>query len=324
MARFALSSGLVAPCALLLLSCTFPQREAVRDGVSPTAASCDGTVEELARCLTEHAAGDRQKAWAIYRWIALNISYDMEAYRDGVAGPAEDPETVLRRHAAVCEGFSDLFVTLARSSGLEAATISGHAKGLGYQAGDSFEGLPDNHAWNAVTIDGRWQLLDCTWGAGAVDADGAYRQRFEPYYFLPPPEEFLLTHLPSDPKWQLVEPSIRLTQFEKLPYVKAPFFRCGLRVKSHGSCVIEPAGRSVAVELAAPSDAVLLGKLIRGVSHQESWSVPSVRRAGLEIFKVVLPKAGTYTLRIFAARGSGRPGDTRALDWAIDYTIVAR
>lgn len=325
MPRFVLSSGLVALALLAYSSCAVQHREIMQDtaGTPPT-ASCKGSAQELARCLTEYAADDRQKAWAIYRWIALNISYDMEGFREGTAGSAEDPATVLQRHAAVCVGFSDLFVTLAKSAGLEAVTVSGYAKGLGYEAGDSFEGLPGNHAWNAVLIGGRWQLLDCTWAAGAVDADGLYRQRFEAYYFLPPPGEFLLTHFPLEAKWQLAEKSISLEEFEKLPYVKAAFFRCGLQVRSHKSCVIKPAGRSVTVELEAPGDTVLLGKLFTGGAVRDSWSVPSVRRADLEVFRVVLPKAGEYTLRVFAARGSVRPGDRRALDWAIDYKIIAR
>jgi transglutaminase/protease-like cytokinesis protein 3 len=278
----------------------------------------------LGRCLTRQASNDTEKAWAIYRWIALNIAYDLKGSREGTES-ALDPDAVLQRRSAVCLGFSDLFVSLAQTAGLEAATVPGYAKGLGCEAGDPLEGRPSNHAWNAVKIAGQWKLLDCTWGAGAVDTDGEYHQRFEPYYFFTPPEEFLLTHFPLDPQWQLVKKSISLAEFEKLPYVKPAFFRCGLTLRSHQGCVIESTGRSVVVELGVPEDAVLLCKLFRrGAPVKEAQNVAGTRRRGSEAYRVVVPKAGEYTLRIFAARGSASAQSRRELDWALDYKIVAR
>lgn len=46
--------------------------------------------------------------------------------------------------------------------------LSGHSKGNGYKMGQTFTGDSD-HTWNAVYLDGRWHLLDSTWGSGAVD-----------------------------------------------------------------------------------------------------------------------------------------------------------
>lgn len=46
--------------------------------------------------------------------------------------------------------------------------LSGYSKGYGYKIGQTFQGNSD-HAWNAVYLDGRWHLLDSTWGSGTVD-----------------------------------------------------------------------------------------------------------------------------------------------------------
>ena len=46
--------------------------------------------------------------------------------------------------------------------------LSGYSKGYGYKMGQTFTGDSD-HAWNAVYLDGRWHLLDSTWGSGVVD-----------------------------------------------------------------------------------------------------------------------------------------------------------
>lgn len=48
-------------------------------------------------------------------------------------------------------------------------TVPGYSKGFGYQLGQSFSGEFD-HAWNAVFLEGRWHLVDSTWGSGLVDS----------------------------------------------------------------------------------------------------------------------------------------------------------
>ena len=162
-------------------------------------------------------------------------------------------------------------------------------------------------------------------GAGAVDTDGEYHQRFEPYYFFTPPEELLLTHFPLDPQWQLVKKNISLAEFEKLPYVKPAFFQCGLVLKSHPGCVIEPTGRSVTVDLGVPEDTLLLCKLSRsGAVASQAQNITGTRRRDSETFRVVLPKAGDYTLRVFAAPGTPNPQGRQDYAWALDYKIVAR
>lgn len=53
-------------------------------------------------------------------------------------------------------------------AGIQCMKLSGYSKGYGYKMGQTFTGDSD-HAWNAVYLDGRWHLLDSTWGSGAVD-----------------------------------------------------------------------------------------------------------------------------------------------------------
>lgn len=56
----------------------------------------------------------------------------------------------------------------SRIAGVQCVTVPGYSKGFGYQTGQSFSGEFD-HAWNAVYLEGRWHLLDSTWGSGLVD-----------------------------------------------------------------------------------------------------------------------------------------------------------
>nr|XP_028575862.1 kyphoscoliosis peptidase-like [Podarcis muralis] len=72
-----------------------------------------------------------------------------------------------------------------------------------------------NHAWNAVCIDGRWHLLDCTWGSGTVDAAfSEFTFSYDEFYFLTHPALFIEKHFPEDPKWQLLKPTVTLEEFE--------------------------------------------------------------------------------------------------------------
>lgn len=302
-----------------------PKHEAAYSEVDEYALAAppavEGSPETLAGYLCGPWTSEADKARALYRWITERIDYRLEA-----APPAAQRETtpaaVLQSRRAVCEGFADLFVSLARASGLEAETIPGFAKGVGYEAGDSFAGRLPDHAWNAVKIGGTWRLLDCTWGAGALDQDGRYRKRFEPYYFCTPPEEFLMAHLPTDPKWQLVERPISLEEFERLPYVKAAFSEFGLSLLSHKTSVIDTDEPAVSVRLGSPPDVLLEGGLWKeGRRLARSLVEVHRSRASQEIL-VRLPSPGTYILRVFAAREGQRAGNFRTYEWAMDYKIV--
>jgi transglutaminase/protease-like cytokinesis protein 3 len=44
------------------------------------------------------------------------------------------------------------------------------------------------------------------------------------FYFITDPEDHIYQHFPDDPKWQLLECPITLTEFINLPIVKSPFF----------------------------------------------------------------------------------------------------
>jgi len=172
-------------------------------------------VTRLADYLTGAANIPRQKAERIYNWIAANINYDIYMLH-APKGAVRDcsPPTVLKRRQSVCAGYATLFETMAKRAGLQVETVTGVGRS---QAG----GAAESHAWNAVMLDGEWKLLDCTWGAGFVNGNDFHRA-YSDFYFLSDPQEFLTTHFPDDPKWQLVDSPISRAEFDKLLPVKEP------------------------------------------------------------------------------------------------------
>ena len=123
---------------------------------------------------------DRDKAYAAFNWVSENIHYDNATKwqrRYGNSGNDQSPAAVLAARQGVCEGIANLFTALANRMGLQSEVVFGKASGA----------RQENHAWNAVMVDGKWCLVDIT-----------------RHSFLPPPEEFLARHFPVDPRWQLI------------------------------------------------------------------------------------------------------------------------
>lgn len=282
--------------------------------------SVEESVENLSAYLTRDARTDREKARAIFRWVAANITYDVKGYRSSDFGDLS-PDGVLRRREAVCEGYANLFDSLAAAAGLRAVTVSGYAKGMGYRAGDRFSGPPD-HAWNAVMIDGRWELLDCTWASGLFYEGVGYRKKFDAFFFCTPPEQFLYTHFPEEARWQLVENPVSLEQFERMPYLKAPFFTRRLGEKDHRGCVIETESSTVVFTFTAPHGVDLRGTLFAGGKAMGTESVRIDTRGGVRSVRVMLPEAGTYFLRLFVTNERSVAGRVRLFDLAAEYKIV--
>lgn len=182
------------------------------------------TLDSLAKYLVGPAKTDREKAQLIYRWVADRIAYDAEAYFSGKP-PNDTAETVLARRKAVCAGYAKLFEALATRAGLEAVTVYGHAKGIGFVPGQDIKKHP--HAWNAVKVDGKWQLLDSTWGAGDLNGK-EFRKKYRPFFFLTPPARLVQSHFPDEAKWQLLDPAVSREDFARTPRIRAELYGLGV------------------------------------------------------------------------------------------------
>lgn len=181
----------------------------------------------LAKHLVSPAKDDWDKARAIYRWITANVTYDDVAYNTKTYG-AGDAERTLRTRKGVCGDFSELYKELALAAGLDAVKVTGWSKTKDLPPGTRLE-QPD-HAWNAIRIDGRWQLMDVTWGQGHGNEKTGQLvtvTEFNEYWFAPPPSEFVLQHLPEDPDWQFLADPVSLDEFEQFPLVNSDLFEMG-------------------------------------------------------------------------------------------------
>ena len=290
--------------------------EAIDRHALNTPKSAEVSIESLARYLTTPAQNDSDKIRAIFRWVTANISYDTKAYFVGSPHSGESGN-ILKDRTAVCDGFSSLMESLGEAAGLRIVKISGHAKGYGYQIGDKMTGAPD-HAWNAVWLHGRWQLLDATWGAGYMDEKGRFIRQFEPYYFLPSPLDLIDTHFPEEARWQLLEPAITKAQFEALPFIKPAWYHHGFKMVNYNQGTIVW-NDSTILAIDSPDHAFLIARLIQNNQELDrSFTFVQQIQDQIHIY-LDPPQSGKYVLRLYSKAPDNQDSDQ--YQWALDYLV---
>ncbi len=279
-------------------------------------ADVQTSVPTLGAYLARASGHERGKARAIFRWLAANVDYDVAALA-AFSMPSAGPDDVLRRRRAVCQGFSDLFVALAQTAGLDAAAVSGYARGASYRVGEPYT-EHDRHAWNAVKCEGRWMLIDPTWGAGHVDVrSSGYTRCFDPFWFFTPPEQFIHTHWPSDTRWQLLSRPMSQSEQEALPYYRSEWFTHGLSANHLHGHTITCTG-STEITIHAPDGVTVMGQLAEhNADGEPPWTLSQHDGSGWAV-RVVTPSVGSHILRLYCM-----PAAAVAYTWCADLRITA-
>ncbi|MCB0570605.1 MAG: arylamine N-acetyltransferase [Phaeodactylibacter sp.] len=223
----------------LLLFCYFnaqgQSEYALADSLAASFSKTYTDPAALARELTTSLVAEKDKARAIFTWIALNIRYDCAKFRKPSKRPEisasskeelekkvaawqqEELHRTLKLKKGICQDYAYLFKALCDAVGLEAVFIGGVARDFHRP----YRTKQDNsHAWNAVKIDGQWYLLDATWGAGHVNAEVTrFTQKLSTGYFMTPPQWFAQNHFPDDTRWQLLDNPLDSKAFADQPLI---------------------------------------------------------------------------------------------------------
>ena len=126
------------------------------------ASATDTKAKEVISKIITEGMSDTDKIRAIHDYIVLNCKYDYDNYLTGTM-PFETRLAygVLVNGSAICQGYSAAFNLLCKTAGLRSIVVTGRAPAN-----------PDNHAWNAVLIDGVIYFVDVTHDDPVPDTEG--------------------------------------------------------------------------------------------------------------------------------------------------------
>ncbi|MDN4526487.1 transglutaminase domain-containing protein [Fictibacillus fluitans] len=140
---------------------------------------------EIGRLSAKLMAGrhnDKDKAKAVYEYVAKNIQYDVNKLDKRSFAFDDSALKTLHEKKGVCQDFSYLAIALLRAGGMEARMAIGYAG--------------QDHAWIETKVNGRWLTMDPTWGSGYLQ-NGRFVRNYTLKYFDPKPEEFKKSHTKS-------------------------------------------------------------------------------------------------------------------------------
>ena len=304
------------------------------DRYALSASSLDEqSIDSLSKYLSKAGAGERDKARAIYIWIAEHIVYDFEALKARKISD-QSATVILKTRIGVCQGFANLYHELAVKMNLADEVLIGYSKGYGYRPGDKF--TDTDHAWNAVRVDGKWRLIDVTWGAGSIDAKTGKVVKTDPgFWFFAKPECMIYTHLPEKSEWALLGRTVTLVEFENMACLEQSFFENGFDesvlnartfvIKTPGTFTISLKGSRVEIgaELIDSS-----GVYIQEYNAFPFDEIDSVKKkvfvtcknsADTATVDVNIPDSGTYELRLLSVK---RNKDGAAIFGILSYRVV--
>ncbi len=171
--------------------------------------------KEIADYLTNDLKTEKEKARAIYIWIAYNIEYDLGQVNSSKRynSDKEIIDEVLNDRKGLCQHYSELFLAMSNSIGLKSYLISGYTK-------DVFGRIASvSHSWNGIYLDSNYYMIDVTWASG-YKINGKYVHKFRDNYFLRSPKEFIKDHMPFDPIWQFLDNPINNSEFISADFTK--------------------------------------------------------------------------------------------------------
>lgn len=265
-------------------------------------------MDKLAGQINKDFKTEEEKARAIFTWIAHTIKYDnspaalgrkpirysYKTQEERAAKLAKIENDLAQRtlttKKGVCHGYAMLYTVLARKVGLESEVVHGNAK----SNPDDIGKLPteSNHAWNVVKVNGKWKLIDVTWGAGGI-ANGSrnFAFKFDDKYFFTDPDQFFLNHFPADKKWLLTNKSE--SEYAVLPL----YMDLGYELVSPAQGVVKAGAGTVPFKVKGikPTDKVVYQFSSAPFSNKV---IPTVKN-GIGEFDVTLDKNARGNLILF-------------------------
>ncbi|WP_439185280.1 transglutaminase domain-containing protein [Carboxylicivirga taeanensis] len=236
--------------------------------------------EQLVQQITNDFKNDKDRAAAIYVWVAANIAYDtngtpQSSMRISYRSEEEKLQKLqqlrkelavrtLKKKRAVCQGYAELYRLLCEACGIRCEVVEGYSKTRPEQIGQMPQSA--DHAWNAIWLDEKWHWVDVTWGAGHVKLqNNRFVPDFSDVYFMMSPALFALNHFPEDVKWLNQSGSIK--EFAELALFHKYYFSSNLRVVPLRGTITKASKGHIKIEIKGAAE----GKQLHYAFHDQKY-----------------------------------------------------
>jgi transglutaminase/protease-like cytokinesis protein 3 len=256
-------------------------------------------LEKLTNKLTAPYNDDLSKVRAIFVCLATNIEYDHkklakmksngykmkklygskeEIKRQQLEEIQSFIEETLDDRKGVCQDFAYLFQAMCIHAGLECEFVTGTGKNNPAMLGNA--NMSSKHAWNAVKIDGKWSLMDVTWSTGMEE-----KEDFGNGFFNLPPTTMIMSHYPTEEKWQLLDSVVSKQYFADMPYIAASFIKYGVSELTPYSGKVQNKSK-ISFKAQLPESSTILvykGKVAQKVTFKQEGDTYSLDLKGLSL-----------------------------------------
>lgn len=185
-----------------------------------------GTISYI---VTKKFPDNKDKARAIFDWIANNIAFDLKAAKkDG--NEKNVAEDVLKFRKATASGYAALFQDMCSVVKIRCLTVDGYLRNNTEQFTEKPETF--NHTWNVVQLGmspESWFYVDPTLGSGYTDEKlTVFTKEFNDAYFFADRNIFNYQHLPDNHAW-LLGPGVKsVNSFFSMAIVKNAAYEFGV------------------------------------------------------------------------------------------------
>ena len=246
--------------------------------------------------------------------------------------------------------------------------VDGMTKSKMYTVGDPVNHEEMSAQWNAVHVRGEWRLLDLFWAVECVEVDSGKDEEYDEngdfleeesvddnddaiskasfiryqhseeadeQYFLTDPRQLIWTHLPDDPKWQLMKTPMTEKEWQDQLYVRERTHEMELSIKRnlYGKGIVDAKDGKADIILWFPEE--------RGKGYEFKHSFKRTDRSEGKRpidkilnrftvfdhikdrihFKCMLPVAGRFYLELYGRDKQDK--DLKEFDLLCTYVIVS-
>ena len=213
-----------------------------------------GTISYI---VTKKFPDNKDKARAIFDWIANNISFDCKGARNN-GNEKNNSDDVLKSRKATASGYAALFQDMCSAVKVRCLTVDGYLKNNVEQINEK----PDdfNHTWDVVQLGQSpeaWFYVDPTLGSGYTDDKvTVFTKAYNDAYFFADKATFNEQHFPKNTAWFLGAGPKNIKDFLSLPLIKNAAYEFGVSNYSPASGFIKTGiGKSVQFSFRVASNA---------------------------------------------------------------------